>query len=60
MTADGHRPLAKAKIAFFAALGLLIGLLYYSVLKTQPVVGYEFALLLALTGAALIFDYLKI
>lgn len=45
---------------FCLGLGVLISLLYYSVLRQQGIAGYELAILLALTLAALLFDYFKL
>jgi hypothetical protein len=45
---------------FFLGLGLMISLFYVSVLRQQQIVGYEYAILLSLTLALLMFDYLKV
>jgi hypothetical protein len=49
-----------ARIKFSLGLGVLISLVYFSVLRQQQIAGYAFALLLALTLAALLFDYLQL
>ena len=52
--------MTREKAKFFLGLGLMISLFYYSVLRQQQVMGYEYAVLLSLTLAALLFDYLKV
>ncbi len=52
--------MAGARLRFSLGSGVLIALLYSSVLRQQEVAGYEFAILLGLTLAALLFDYLKL
>ena len=45
---------------FFLGLGMIISLFCYSVLRQQMVLGYEYAILLSSTLAALAFDYRKV
>ena len=45
---------------FFLGLGLMIFLVYFSALRQQQILGYELAILLSLTMAVLVFDYLKV
>lgn len=52
--------MTKEKVKFFLGLGLLIFLLYVSVLRQQQVSSYEYVILLSLTIAALIFDFRKV
>ena len=52
--------MTKEKMKFFLGLGLMISLLYYSLLRQQQIMAYEYAILLSLTLAALVFDYLKV
>lgn len=52
--------ITREKIQFFLGLGLMISLFYYSVLRQQQIMGHEYAILVSLTLAALIFDYLKV
>jgi len=52
--------MTREKMKFFLGLGLMISLFYYSVLRQQQIMGYEYAILLSLTLATLVFDYLKV
>ena len=52
--------MTRAKMKFFLGLGVMISLFYYSLLRQQQIVGYEYAILLSLTLATLVFDYLKV
>ena len=52
--------MTREKMRFFLGLGLMISLFFYSVLRTRPIAGYEYAILLSFTLAALVFDYLKV
>ncbi len=45
---------------FFLGLGLMISLIFYSVLRQQQIMGYEYAILISCTLAALVFDYVKV
>ena len=60
MIANYQRSMTRAKMKFFLGLGLMISLFYYSVLRQQQIMGYEYAILLSLTLATLVFDYLKV
>ena len=51
---------ARARIRFSLSLGVMISLLYYSVLRQQQIAFYEMALLVSLTLAALVFDHMKL
>lgn len=48
------------KTKFFLGLGLIIFLVYFSALRQQQIMGYELAILVSLTLAVLVFDYLKV
>jgi len=52
--------MTREKVTFFLGLGLMISFSYASVLRHQQLVGSEYAILLSLTLAALVFDYLKV
>ncbi len=60
MTGGHQMHMTREKTRFFLGLGVLIGLLYLSVLRQQPMQGFEYAILLSLTIAFLVFDYLKV
>ena len=60
MIARYQTSMKRAKMKFFLGLGLMISLFYYSVLIQQQIAGYEYAILLSMTLAALVFDYLKV
>ena len=52
--------MTKEKMRFFLGLILIISLVYFSVLKQQQILGHELAILLSLTLAVLLFDFLKV
>ena len=52
--------MTREKMKFFLGLGLIIALIYFSALRQQQIMGYELAMLLSLTLAVLVFDYLKV
>jgi hypothetical protein len=52
--------MTREKLKFFLGLGLVISLICYSALRQQPIMRYEWAIVLSLTLAALVFDYLKV
>ena len=60
MAAKNPVAMKKEKMQFFLGLGLMICLLYHSMLQQQQVTGYEFAFLVSLTIAALVFEYVKV
>ena len=52
--------MTKEKMKFFLGLSLMIFLVYFSALRQQQVMGYELTILLSLTLAILVFDYMKV
>ena len=60
MTARRHTSITSEKMKFFLGLGLTISLIYFSALRQQQVMGYEYAVLLLLTLAILVFEYIKV
>lgn len=60
MIARYQLSMTREKMKFFLGLGLMISLIHFSVLRQQQVMGYEYAVLLLLTLATLVFDYLKV
>ena len=60
MTADQQKSMARAKAKFFLCLGVLMSLLLYSVSRQQHVGSYEFAILVSVILATLLFDYWKL
>lgn len=60
MIAKYQMSITKKKMKFFLGLGLMISLIFYSFLRQQQIMGYEYAVLLSLTLAALVFDYAKV
>ncbi len=52
--------MTKEKVKFFLGLGVLLLLLYVSMLRQQQIMSYEIVILLSLTIAALVFDYRKV
>lgn len=52
--------MTREKTKFFLGLGLMISLFYYSLLRQQQIPGYGYTILLSMTLAALVFDYLKV
>ena len=52
--------MTREKMKFFLGLGLIIFLVYFSVLRQPQLPGHELAILLSVTLAVLIFDYLKV
>ncbi|MDJ0657381.1 MAG: hypothetical protein QNJ40_24685 [Xanthomonadales bacterium] len=57
--AKHHLPAESPRLKFFLGFGMLISLVYYSALRQHQPGVYELAAVLALTLAALIFDYRK-
>ena len=60
MIARYQLSMTREKMKFFLGLGLIISLIYFSALRQQQVMGYEYAVLLLLTLAVLVFEYLKV
>ena len=61
MTATDYQGSAnRAKATFFLGLAVLLSLVYYSALSRQQIAWPELAALLAVTLAALIYDYVKV
>ncbi|MCH9693479.1 MAG: hypothetical protein K0U72_03125 [Gammaproteobacteria bacterium] len=60
MTARHQMSVTREQVKFFLGLGLMIAFFYVSMLRQQQIVGYEYAILVSVTLAMLVFDYLKV